>query len=484
MLRTNWRSATALAGLVLLGSCRSDPGGEGADCKVKEDCAEGLRCLDNQCTKLEDEAPVAEATPWCAALGDLAGEWVFDTTVIGAKDLAARGINGHYQLAVTVTDCTANAQLTKTGHDKTKYSETKIQRSDAPVAESKRIANAAEATVALKGKPTHTFTFMVRDGQLFGFWQSTDEEWTRAGMWGFLRGAKPDQALADVEDFGAQPCEVACLTGCDVARRELDETLDRPGLAACMTACGADERMACPAAPALPESLRLVIEGPAASMAEACSKIGMVFGQGPIECNEQPLVGDKPVARMLEGKGLGGSFEQVKLVQVGFVGSGGYKGSLHLLLQTKAGWYGTAAIADLSVAALGGATLAITDLNLIARDLLPGVAGREIVVDVGVEASSSNAALNEVETDDTDRTVVCSSGDPPTCVVVTRQWSAKRTLIKRKGDDPAKHPDLFDQSGELSLSFLPEGRISVSTGAEARAEDRELAGIYAWPGKP
>jgi hypothetical protein len=135
------------------------------------------------------------------------------------------------------------------------------------------------------------------------------------------------------------------------------------------------------------------------------------------------------------------------------------------------------------VAALGGASLAIADLDLIARDLLP-LAGREIVVDVSVEASSSNAAINEVETDDTDRTVVCSGGDPPTCIAVTRHWSSQRTLIKRKGDDPAKHPDLFDQEGELSLSFLPEGRISVSTGAEARREDRELAGIFDWPGKP
>jgi hypothetical protein len=483
MHRGNWRSAAFLVGLALLGSCKSDPGGVGADCKVKEDCAEGLHCLDGKCSALE-EGPPAEATPWCAALGDLAGEWIFDTTVVGAKDLAARGINGHYQLAVTVADCKAQAQVTKTGHDKTNYSEGKVQRSDAPLTEPKRIPNAVEATVALKGKPTHTFTFMVRDGQLFGFWQSIDAEWTRAGMWGFLRGAKTGQALAKVEDFAAQPCEVACLTECDVARRELDKTLDTPGLGVCMTACGAGERKLCPAAPELPESLRLVVEGPVASQPEACTKIAAALGSGPVECNQQPLVGDKPLARALEGKPLGGSFEHVELVQVGFVGVAGYKGSLHVLLQTKAGWYWTGPIADLSVAALGGASLAITNLELIARDLLPAFAGREIAVDVGVEASSSNAALNEVESDDTHRTVVCSGGDPPTCMVVTREWSAKRTLIKRKGDDPAKHPDLFDQRGEVFMSFLPEGRVSVSTSAEARPEDRELAGIYEWPAKP
>lgn len=484
MLPTNWRSAAAFAVVAVLGSCKSEPGDEGAACKAKEDCAEGLSCLDGTCTKLEGEGELAKATPWCVALGDLAGEWTFDTTVIGAKDLDARGINGHYQLAVTLTDCQAQAQVTKTGHDKTKYSEGKIQRSDATLVESKRIPGAVEATVALKGKPTHTFTFVVREGQLFGFWQSSADEWARAGMWGFLRGTKSGQPLADVEDFSVQPCEVACLTQCDVARREADTTLDVAGLGACMTACGAGERVPCPLTPALPESLRLAIEGPAASQAEACAEIATVLGRGPVECNEQPLVGAKPVARALEGKLLNGSFEQVKLVQVGFVGVGGYKGSLHLLLQTKAGWYWSAAIADLSVAALGGASLAINKLDLRARELLPGVVGREVVVEVGVEAASSNAAANEIETDQTTRSVLCSAGDPPTCVVITRQWAARRALIKRKGDDPAKHPDLFDQSGEVFMSVLPEGRISVSTGAEARPEDRELAGIYAWPIKP
>ncbi len=480
MPRTNWRSAAALGLLCVLGSCKSDPGGEGADCKVKEDCAEGLSCLDNKCTNLE-LAPDAPPTPWCAALGDLGGEWIFDTTVIGAEDLVSRGINGHYKLAITVDDCTGLAAVTKTGFDKTNYSEAKVQRSEAQLVESKQIANGAEITVALKGKPTHTFTFVVRDGQLFGFWQAAGDEWTRAGMWGFVRGVKADQVLADVEDFSVQPCEVACLTECDAARRSSDQTLDEAGLGACMTACGAGEYTPCPQAATLPDSLRLKVEGPVASQAEACTKIASVLGSGAIECNEQPLVGDKPVARVLEGKSLGGSFEQVKLVQVGFVGVGGYKGSLHLLMHTKTGWYWTAAIADLSVAALGGASLAITNLDLRSRDLLPALAGREIYIDAGIEAVSSNVATNEIETDETDRSVVCSGGDAPTCVVVTRHWAARRALIKRKGDDPAKHPDLFDESGEVFLAVLPGGRISVSTPPEARAEDRELAGIYAWP---
>ncbi len=486
MLRTNWRSAAAAA--ALLGACTSDPGGEGADCKAKADCTDGLNCLDGKCTKLGDEGAPGNTTPWCAALGELAGEWTFDTTVIGAKDLGARGINGHYQLGVTVADCKAQAHVTKTGHDKTVYSQTKIQHSDAPLIESKRIAGAAEVTVALKDKPTHTFTFVVREGRLFGFWQSSGAEWERGGMSGFLRGSKSGEPLTDVEDFLAQPCEIACLTQCDVVRREADATLDDAGLSACMAGCGTGQSLPCPVKPEFPPALRLAVEGPAASSAEACTKIAAALGSGPVECNEEPLVGAKPVARKLEGKPLGGSFEQAKLVQVGFVGVTGYKGSLYLLLQTKAGWYWTAAIADLGIAVLGGASLTVTNLDLLARDLLPGLAGREVVVDVGVETSTSTVAANEVETNETDRTVVCSGGDPPTCVIVTSHWSARRALIKRKGDDPAKHPGLFDDEGEVHLSFLPEGRISVSTStageAKRRPEDLELIGIYAWPASP
>ena len=56
-----------------------------------------------------------------------------------------------------------------------------------------------------------------------------------------------------------------------------------------------------------------------------------------------------------------------------------------------------------------------------------------------------------------------------------------RGQVALKGDDPAKHPDLYEREGSVTLSVLPGDRLSVSTPAEARAEDRELAGIYAWP---
>lgn len=475
----------AVLGLAVF-ACKSEPGGEGAECKAKEDCVEGLHCVDGKCGALAAEGSEA-LTPWCATLAALTGEWTFDTTVVGAVDLVSRGINGHYQLTVSATECAGQAQVAKTGHDKTNYSEGKIQRSEAALIESKRIPGAAELTVALKGKPTHTFTFVVHQGQLFGFWQMTGDEWARAGMWGYLRGAKTGQALADVEDFAAQPCEIACLTECDVARREADSSLDSAGLGACMTACGAGERLPCPAVPELPAALRLPIEGPLASQAEACAKIGEALGSGPLDCNEQPLVGSKPVARKLEGKPLGGSFESARLVQVGFVGIGGYKGALHLLLETKAGWYWSAPIVDLSVAALGGSSLALTELDLRARELIVAQPGREIIAEVAVEAIVSDVAANEVETDETKRSLICSSGESggsPTCVIVTHHWSSRRTLIKRKGDDPAKHPDLYDHSGVLVLSVLPEGRLSLSTPADARPEERELAGIYAWPATP
>lgn len=461
-----------------IAACKSEPGGVGAQCKADEQCAEGLACIDGACAAA---AKPDERSPWCATLDDLAGEWVFDTTVVGAVDLQSRGINGHYQLTVTSSECAGQALITKTGHDKTQYSESKIQRSEAVLSESKRIPGAAELTVALKGKPTHTFTFVPRKGELFGFWQMTGDEWSRAGMWGYLRGTAAGQTLAKVEDFAAQPCEVACLTSCDVARREVDQTLDAAGLGACMTACKAGESLPCPASAELPPALVLSVAGPVASQAEACSKIGEALGSGPLECNEQPVVGSKPVTRKLEGKALGGSFESARFVQVGFVGVAGYKGALHLLFETAAGWYWSGPIVDLSVAALGGTSLVLTNLDLRAREVLDARAGREVLADVGIETVASDVAANEVETDETKRALICSGGEPPTCVVVTRQWSSRRTLIKRKGDDPAKHPDLYEREGSVTISVLPGDRLSVSTPAEARAEDRELAGMYAWP---
>src|SRR5690606_28730524 len=147
------------------------------------------------------DAQPGDASGYCQTVAALAGTWIFDTTVIGAEDLVPRGINGHYEMTIAVDGCTANVQMTKTGHDDVKYTDKKVRTSEAALAESKQIPNAAEVTVSLKGKPTHTMTFLVRDNQLFGHWQSTGDEWARAGMWGFLRGVQKGQDLAKVEDF-------------------------------------------------------------------------------------------------------------------------------------------------------------------------------------------------------------------------------------------------------------------------------------------
>ncbi|NJK31366.1 MAG: hypothetical protein HC927_02515 [Deltaproteobacteria bacterium] len=63
---------------------------------------------------------------------------------------------------------------------------------------------------------------------------------------------------------------------------------------------------------------------------------------------------------------------------------------------------------------------------------------------------------------------------------MTAKSSAKRELINRKGDDPKKHPNLFERESHIYLALLPGGRVSISTSAEAAAEDRELSGIYLW----
>ncbi|HVI02799.1 MAG TPA: hypothetical protein VM869_29070 [Enhygromyxa sp.] len=478
--------AIATLGLALLASCKSEPGGEGEACTKKEDCAEGLSCVDNVCTKLGGE-PAVQPSAYCETVAALAGTWTFDTTVIGAEDLAPRGINGHYEMTVAVDNCTANLQLIKTGYDDVKYAEKKVQSSDAVLAESKQIPGAAEATVSLKGKPTHTMIFQVRDGQLFGFWQSTGDEWARAGMWGFLRGVQKGQDLAKVEDFAAQPCEVACLTQCDTARRRADATLDEPSLAACLTACSAGEPIVgCGPGKPLPAELMVAVAGPVKTIDELCAKVSaeLLAGQGSevaataVTCDRKPPVNDKPASRSLNKAALAGSFNAAELVQVSWFDAGFY-GWLILALETEAGWYWTKPLMDMSSSGVGGVSSTTTSLVLRARELL-SPAGREVVAELAMQTTDSDLGINEVALDEQKYVVVCSTGAPPVCVEATIGWSSERTLIDDKTDDPKKHPDLYNKRGELYVSFLPGDLVSISVPEGAREEDRKLSGIFAW----
>jgi hypothetical protein len=500
--------ALALLASTTLWACKpGSPGVEGDACSKKEDCAEGLSCLDNVCTKLASgEAPAASS--YCATVADLAGAWVFDTLVIGAEDLAPRGINGHYEMTVVVDHCAASIGLIKTGYDDVRYSASKIQSSEAVLAESTQIPGAAEATVSLKGKPTHTMTFVVSDGQLFGSWQMAGDEWARAGMWGTLRGIRrverpadegseaaeqpeqPEQPeLVGVDDFAAQPCEVRCLASCDAARRRVDATLDEPALAACMTACGGDEPIAgCGGGSPLPEELVVNVKGPAKSLDELCSKAtaellaanAVAPGRADLRCDRKPVVKDKAASRSLSKAALGGSFLGAQLLQVGYFSSG-YVGHHILALETEAGWFWTDSLADVSMPGTDGISVTTTSLVLRARELLSAALGREVVAEIAVQITDSDLDVNEISLDEQKLVVVCSTGSPPTCMRVPTSWSSRRTLIDDKTDDPKRHPKLRSERGVVYLAFLPGDRVSISTPADARAADRELSGIYVWP---
>lgn len=480
-------ATTLLVGLASLGGCKSEPSGEGEACKQKEDCVEGLSCVDNVCTKLAAEA-TTEPSSYCQTVAAMAGTWTFDTTVIGAEDLAPRGINGHYEMTVAVDNCSANVQMTKTGYDDVKYSDKKVQTSEAALAESKQIAGAAEVTVSLKGKPTHTMTFLVRDNQLFGFWQSTGDEWARAGMWGFLRGVQKGQDLAKVEDFVAQPCEVACLTQCDAARRRADASLDEPALAACMTACAAEQPiLGCGPGKPLPEELVVGVSGPAKTIDELCAKVSAELlatndGKVPVtavSCDRKPPVNDKPGSRSLSKGPLAGSFKSAELVQISWFDSG-YYGWLILALETDAGWFWTKPLMDVSSSGVGGVSTNTTSLVLRPRELL-SANGREVVAELAMQVTDSDLGLNEVSIDEQNYVVVCSTGAPPTCMQMTLTWSSQRMLIDDKLDDAKKHPDLYSKRGELYVGFLPGDLVSISAPQGAREQDLALSGIYSWP---
>ena len=484
------RRALAITVLALLTACKSDPGGEGAACEKKEDCAEGLSCVDGVCTKLE-QASEPEASAYCTTLEALAGNWTFDTTVVGAEDLVSKGINGHFQMTVKVDGCNATIALTKTGHDDTVYTKAKIQHSEGPLHESATIPGAAEIMVSLKDKPTHELIFMVRDKQLFGHFRYVESEWNRAGMWGYLRGVPEGTALAEVENFEVQPCEVKCLTQCDADRRKADQTLDQAALSACMTSCSAgppstDAPVVAGCTPGKPmhEHLSLHVNGPAKSIEELCAKVfetkkadAGITEAGPI-CQREPEVDGKPTERALAKARFEGSFHNAQLLEVG-LHTDSYATDLVLAMETEAGWFWTDSIVNLEASA-GGLAISIKSMSLRPRELVSAV-GREVIAEVDVYTTDSDLGINEVSIDETRLAVVCSTGSPPVCVRVITNWSSERTLISREGDDPKKHPDLRAAKGEVYLAILPGDLVSVSAPADARAEDRELAGIYAWP---
>jgi hypothetical protein len=254
-----------------------------------------------------------------------------------------------------------------------------------------------------------------------------------------------------------------------------------------MTACAAGEPIAgCGPGKPLPEELLVKVNGPAKSLDELCSKATDALlatdGLGPngadVRCEREPQIKDKPTKRTLAKKRLDGSFNHAQMLQIGYFDVG-YNGHLILALETEAGWFWTDSLADISMAGIGGVSVTTKAMTLRARELL-SVVGREVVAEITVEVTDSDLGVNEVSIDTTKRVVVCSAGSPPVCVEMTLDWSSARTLID-ENDDRKKHPDLKSERGELYFTALPGDLISISTPADARATDRELQGIYAWP---
>ena len=475
----------ALAGLA---SCKQDPAAEGGACKKQDDCLDGLSCVEGICKRAVTETPGPTPSGYCATLAAMAGSWTFDTTVVGAETLAPRGINGHFQMTVTVDNCEGKIELSKSGYDDVTFAKDKVQNAEAALVESTEIPAAATAVVSLKSKPTHEMTFVVREGQLFGYYSYADSEWRRAGIWGYLRGVKIGETLEAVEDFGAQPCEVRCMTQCDTTRRRADQTLDEASLASCLAACGTETTLVgCGEGAALPEALVLGLEGPVETREALCEAAGkaLLSSKGkevagpPVECLDEPEIKGRPVARKLNKSRLDGSFLNAEVVEIGYF-DGAYVGRLVLGLQTKAGWYFTDELVDLSVSRAGGVKVEVDGIKLQPRDML-SPAGREVVAEIRTKTTDSDLGRNEVAIDENKLLVLCSVGDPPTCILTNLTWSTNRTLIEPKKADEAEHPNLGSESGETYVAILPDDRVSISTPADAREGDRALAGIYHWP---
>ncbi|NJK31367.1 MAG: hypothetical protein HC927_02520, partial [Deltaproteobacteria bacterium] len=99
-----------------------------------------------------------------------------------------------------------------------------------------------------------------------------------------------------------------------------------------------------------------------ATAEELCNKaatelLGPSKSGAPHTCSD-PLIKEKPAARTLDKRTLGGSFSEAKLIQIGRVDVG-YQGVLVLAMQTEAGWFWTNPLYDLGVSGVGGHTVGL-----------------------------------------------------------------------------------------------------------------------------
>jgi hypothetical protein len=303
----------------------------------------------------------------CEGIEALAGSWTFTTEVAAAHDVVYSGMQGFYDLAISVEGCTATARLTKTGYTGGHYSERRIQRGRAELARTPgpyefgfggRFELASEA----KDKTDQHFVFIVREGLLFGVWSQRGSRWEKQGLSGFLQGERePDARI--VPRIDSQPCEIRCAVACDIMQFE-----HRDPLEACLAECNDDDAELPTCGEPVPDTLHLELGDPLPTLDAHCRRLSVAAqpgdrrkGEPKIRCEKAPSTATGFAFALTESK-LEGGWREVRFLRTGPADAP----SVHLALRLFEGWYVSPPLLS------GSAASTLADGRLVARGLAEG----------------------------------------------------------------------------------------------------------------
>lgn len=212
----------------------------GESCLKTSDCVEGTSCIDQKCADPHSAvAPAqehpdpatgvealglpianpADAPAACKQYDSLIGTWRFTTMVASATDMAARGVNGFYNLEIaTSANCALEATITKTGFTNVSFTPDKYQTGHGLLtsANSRELGSVYEIPVTLRrsngSEPLEiVFFFRFEDENLQGVLHYSGESWRASQMTGGVVGLRGAGTNPSFSAFGSMPRDMACL---------------------------------------------------------------------------------------------------------------------------------------------------------------------------------------------------------------------------------------------------------------------------------
>lgn len=192
------------------------------------------------------EAPASDLPPaGCEAGTALAGDWRFNTVVLGSRTGSGRGVNGYYQASFEAADCGVRGEIRKSGYasHRWSYSDHQVASIRGDVDTLAGVQPMVRMTVSLhkpggKAGPQMEITLGADGDQLYGWWRYIGAERFQSGFWGSLSGhrghVEPPRLSTRVEGL---PCAVQCAIGCDGGLSNADSAAYAQSATRCWRRC-------------------------------------------------------------------------------------------------------------------------------------------------------------------------------------------------------------------------------------------------------